>query len=141
MKKLIAVLLTCAFVLSMAACSAKEVIDTAGNIVENGGSSQQGGTMTPSDEKVEGGAISSGNGGQDPTEPSDDPNKIGSVVVITPDGGGISAGDGTNSDQGDTVIKVEINNGENNEPVVVTPPDSGENNSFVIDFDQLMGAS
>lgn len=131
MKKLMAILLVCAFVLSMGACGKKEnnATDTQ---PQNSGSSQTG-SVTPdsggkdnSTNATDGSAESTAPA-QDPTEPSQDANK----VEPSPE-----------TDKGED-IKVEIDKGgsSNTDSPVVTPSDDNNNNSFVFDFDDLLEAS
>lgn len=135
MKKLIAILMICAFALGMVACGGKKNADTPTTTTGNDTPGQTATAPQGENQATEGSVPpESIPDATDPTVEStpDDPNKVDTPVTTPNQGSG---------DQGDTDIKVEINNGTSDDPVVSTPTDDDPEGSFVIDFDQLLDAS
>ena len=136
MKKLIAIFLVCLMVASMVACGKKKS-DPNGTQPQNGSSSQAGSadTTVPSqDDETDmnaGASAESTAPSEEPTEPTQDPNKI-EPSPTTPNKGE------TDKDE-DITVDFDENVGE--DTPVVTPPSDNANSNFVIDFDDLLEAS
>ena len=130
MKKLIAILLVCVFVLSVAACGKKN--DPENTLPVSGGNTEThsteasataAATETPDTTEATASSVVPEN---DATQPSEG-NKI---EPVKPDQGK------PDTDEDDD-IKIEIGGDED---ISITPPDEDTNSNFVIDFDDLIAA-
>lgn len=133
MKKLIALLLVCVLILSMAACGKKNtgandlsVPDGSTETTTGDTTATTEGTVSQDATEATEPSVSDDDATQEATKPTENDNKNDS------------------SKEENTDIKVEINNGGNNGDggnINLTPPDGNTDNSFVINFDDLMAAS
>ena len=118
----------------MVACGGKKNADTP--TATTGSDTPPQSTTTPEDNQATEGSVP-GESTPDVTEPTiestpEDPDKTDTSVTTPTEG---------DEDEGDTDIKVEINNGGSDSAVPTIPSAEDIENSFVIDFDQLLDAS
>lgn len=141
MKKLIALLLICVFILSIAACGKKDT--STNDLPVSGGSTEMStgdttatteGTASQDATDATQSSVADDDATQETTTPTGDDNKSDKT----------ENNKDNSSKEEDTDIQVNINNGGTSGDggtITVTPPDGNTDNSFVINFDDLMAAS
>ena len=130
MKKLIAILLVCMFVLSMAACGKKNAGTSADQPTTSGTTEAQTGETAATEENAATQATTETTDATETTEAEEDPTKPSEnnkVETTEPP---------KNKDDDDDTIKIDIA-----PDTEETTPDKKPDTSFVIDFDDLMDAA